>query len=118
MKMNYFVFGTNDRAAAAAFYDQLLADQGFARIHEDDRMTVWAHAECMFAVAQPYDGAPATNGNGTMLGWQVESPAQVSALYERVIALGGIDAGEPGIRSGRFSAYARDLDNNKLCFFH
>ncbi len=117
MKMNYFVFGTNRLAASVEFYDQLLLERDFAKIHADDRMTVWAHEDMMFAVAEPFDGEDATRGNGTMLGWNVGSAAEVEALHGKVLALGGKDEGAPAVRSGRFSAYARDLDGNKLCFF-
>ena len=35
------------------------------------------------------------------------------------LSLGGRDEGAPGDRGGGFyGAYSRDLDGNKLCFFH
>ena len=44
----------------------------------------------------------------------------VQKLYARAIELGATDEGEPGERiPGVFyGAYVRDLDGNKICFFH
>ena len=117
MKMNYFVFGTNNLSAAIHFYDALFAGSAISKIHSEGRMTIWAGDDFMFGIAEPVNGEAATNGNGTMLGLNLGSAAEVERLYRKVLELGGTDEGEPGIRSGRFAAYARDLDRNKLCFF-
>lgn len=117
MKMNYFVFGTNDKKSAVAFYDAFFEDCGLAKIHDEGRMTLWANEEMMFAVAEPFDGNSATNGNGTMLGFNLGSAQEVDRLYHKALELGGTCEGKPGIRSGRYSAYVRDLDKNKICLF-
>ena len=117
LKMNYVVLGTNNMNAAIDFYEALFADSGPSKIFEGDRMTLWQGDDFLFAIAIPFDENPATNGNGTMIGFNAESAEQVKAFYDRAIELGGTDEGEPGIRSNRYSAYVRDLDNNKLCFF-
>jgi predicted enzyme related to lactoylglutathione lyase len=117
MKMNYFVFGTNNLQAAINFYDEIFAGSGVSKIHSEGRMTIWAGDGFMFGVAEPYDGKAATNGNGTMLGLNLGSASEIERLHKKVLELGGTDEGEPKIRMGRFSAYARDLDNNKICFF-
>ncbi len=117
MKMNYFVFGTNDMPRAIAFYDAWFAGTGVNKIHSAGRMTLWASEQWMFAVAEPFDGQPATHGNGTMLGLNLDSAQEVDRLYQKALALGGSSEGEPGIRSGRHSAYFRDLDRNKICLY-
>ena len=117
MKMNYFVFGTNDMQRAAAFYDALFDDSGIDKMHAEGRMTLWASEDFMFALAEPFDGNAATAGNGTMVGINVESAATVDRLYRRALDLGGTDDGEPGVRSGRYSVYVRDLDHNKICLY-
>lgn len=116
MQMNYFVAGTNDMDAAIAFYDQLFDHFGIAQAARTDRMTYWLGDGFAFAVAEPFDGQPATHGNGTMIGFHVGSPAQVDAIYRKVLDLGGAHEGEPGQRGPYYSAYVRDLDNNKICF--
>jgi predicted lactoylglutathione lyase len=117
LKMNYFVVGTNDIEAATSFYDSLFRETGVNKIVPEGRMTVWGTEDFMFAVAEPYNGEAATSGNGAMVGFNVGSPEEVKSLYGKALELGGVDEGEPSIRSGRFSAYVRDLDKNKICFF-
>lgn len=117
MKMNYFVFGTNDKQRAVSFYDELFEDCGLAKIHDEGRMTLWANEELMFAVAEPFDGNAATNGNGTMVGFNVDSREEVDRLHAKALDLGGTSEGEPKVRSGMHSAYFRDLDKNKICLF-
>lgn len=115
--MNYFVFGTNDMPSAVNFYDALFNKGTIQKVHSEGRMTLWRGEDFMFAVAEPFDGKEATVGNGTMLGLNLSSSSEVERLYNTALAIGGVDEGAPQIRSGRYSAYVRDLDNNKICFF-
>jgi predicted lactoylglutathione lyase len=72
----------------------------------------------MLAICKPYDGQPATAGNGVMIALAADSRAEVDKTYAAAIAAGGKDEGEPGLRGGEFyGAYFRDLDGNKLCVF-
>jgi hypothetical protein len=41
----------------------------------------------------------------------------VNNFYNTGIKLGGKDEGAPGIRSGDYYCYFRDLDENKICAF-
>ncbi len=117
MQLKYFVFGTNDMPRAVAFYDALFAGSDIGKLHDEGRMTLWSDGDFMFALAEPFDQQPANRGNGSMAGFNVSSPAEVDRLHALALRLGGEDEGPPGIRSGRYAAYARDLDGNKLCFF-
>ena len=73
----------------------------------------------MVAVCTPYDGGAPTPGNGSMIAFPAKEKGEVDAMYQKAIALGAADEGEPGQRiPDRFyGAYVRDLDGNKLCFF-
>jgi predicted lactoylglutathione lyase len=72
----------------------------------------------MMSVIKPYDGKPATVGNGVMIALQASSKEQVDAVYKKAIELGGKDEGPPGPRGPSFYAgYFRDLDGNKLNAF-
>ena len=115
MKMNYFVVGTNNMEAAIEFYDSLFAGTGLEKIISTERMTYWVGEDFAFSVAIPFDEQPATNGNGTMVGFSVGSAEEVKRLYIKALELGGTCEGEPGQRGPRFSAYIRDLDKNKIC---
>lgn len=119
MKMNYVVVGTNNLEAASDFYDSLFEGTVFSRFFANERMTYWQeqHGEFTFAVAIPFNQESATNGNGTMIGLNVSSRKEVQRLYKKVLELGGTCEGEPNHRGPLFSAYVRDLDKNKLCFF-
>lgn len=116
MKINYFVLGTNNMPAAVQFYDALFEKAEFIQTFATDRMTYWQNDEMAFALAIPFDEKEATNGNGTMLGFGVDSVEEVIRLHQKVLSLGGRCEGRPSARGPFFSAYARDLDNNKLCF--
>lgn len=115
MKMNYFVFGTNDMRASKAFYDRLFAGAGLQTMQPSDRMTYWLGEGFAFAIATPFDEAPATNGNGTMVGFSVGAKEDVEKMHDLALELGGTCEGAPGQRGPKFSAYVRDLDGNKLC---
>jgi predicted lactoylglutathione lyase len=116
--IGYVTLGTRDIQRAASFYDALLAEIGAGRFMESDRFVAWAVApgKPSLGVILPYDGQPATVGNGVMVALVVDSNAKVDALHRKALALGGTDEGAPGPRgtAGFYAAYFRDLDGNKL----
>ncbi len=119
--IGYVTLGTNDLPKAVAFYEKLLGSLGAKHVFESDRGIAWGtgmHSPGL-AVMKPFDGQPATRGNGTMVALVVDSREKVDALYKLAIDLGGTDEGKPGPRGdGFYAAYFRDLDGNKLnCFF-
>ncbi len=115
MKMNYFVVGTNNMEASIKFYDSLFKETCLNKVIASERMTYWLGEDFAFAVAIPFDEKPATNGNGTMVGFGVGSVDEVKRLHKKAIELGGTCEGEPTQKGPRFSGYVRDLDKNKIC---
>ncbi len=118
--IGYVTLGTNDLQRAAAFYDALLGTIGAKRAMEMERFIAWATAPNtpMLAVITPYDGKPATVGNGVMVALMVGSKEQVEAMHRKALELGGRDEGAPGPRGpGFYAGYFRDLDGNKLNAF-
>ena len=119
--IGYATLGTNDLDKATSFYDALLAELGGKRIMELEKGVIWAAAPNtpMLGVFKPFDGKPATVGNGMMVALAAGSPEKVTAIYDKALELGAIDEGAPGPRgnSGFYGAYFRDLDGNKLCAF-
>jgi len=116
----YVTLGTNDLPRATAFYDALLAELGAKRLWESERGIAWGVAmdKPSLGVMKPYDGQPATRGNGTMVALVVDSRAKVDALYAKALALGATDEGPAGPRGeGFYAGYFRDLDGNKLNVF-
>lgn len=122
--IGYITLGTSNLPAARTFYDKLLAEMGVKRMMEfGSRGTAWAAAmdKPMLCIFTPYDGKPATVGNGVMAGIAVDSRATVDRMHKKAIELGGSDEGAPGLRAeggdGFYAAYFRDLDGNKLDVF-
>jgi predicted lactoylglutathione lyase len=119
--IGYVTLGTNDLERAVAFYDELLSLLGAGRFLEDPGTFVaWAVApdKPAISVTRPWDGNPATVGNGVMVALVVDSRDKVDQLYAKAIELGGQDEGPPGVRmEGFYAAYFRDLDGNKLNAF-
>lgn len=116
MKLDYCVLGTNNIEASIEFYDSLFEQTELKQVLSTDRMTFWQCADFAFAVAKPFNGEPASHGNGTMIGLNVGSVEEVTRLYQKAIALGGSCEGKPGQRGPKIAAYVRDLDKNKIVF--
>jgi predicted lactoylglutathione lyase len=118
--IGYVTLGTNDLARAEKFYDELLAEAGAKRIMTNDRMRFYGagRGKPMFVICKPFDGKPATVGNGTMVALAADSKEAVDRIYKKAIALGARDEGAPGPRGGNFyGGYFRDLDGNKFVAF-
>ncbi len=121
--IGYITLGTNDLSRATAFYDALFPEIGAVRLRESDRSVAWGMTgdSPAVGVCKPFDGQPATAGNGTMVALKMDSKAKVDALYRAALKLGGQDEGAPGPRGpvemGYYGAYFRDLDGNKICAF-
>jgi len=118
--IGYVTLGTNNFKDAANFYDALFGVIGAGRVLESDTFIAWGTSMVAPAVsiALPFDGQPATVGNGVMVAIVVESPDKVNEMHARALELGGSDEGAPGLRGEQFYAgYFRDLDGNKLNAF-
>ena len=119
--IGYVTLGTNDKKKAEKFYDELLKEIGGSRFMESEKFTAYSSSPGKpgIGIAIPFDGKPATVGNGTMVALQVDNPEKVDSLYNKAIKLGAKDEGKPGPRgdSGFYAGYFRDLDGNKLNVF-
>ena len=83
--IGYTTFGTNDFERACQFYDELFGAFGKQRILEMDNFIAWGTSmeEPGFSVTKPYDGNPATVGNGVMIALKMDSTEQVDAFYAK-----------------------------------
>lgn len=110
-------FGTRDLEKAGAFYDAIAEALGAARSHATDTAIYWSKpgAGIGFAATLPYNGEPATWGNGVMATLGAENAAMVDRVHAAALANGGTDEGAPGPRAnGMYCAYWRDPDGNKM----
>jgi catechol 2,3-dioxygenase-like lactoylglutathione lyase family enzyme len=121
---SHMVVGSNDIDRSKQFYDAVFAAIGAkpGRLDDKGRLS-YAHNGSVFMVTPPIDGAPATHGNGSTIGFTIDSPERVDAWHEAGVAAGGKSIEDPpGIRQGSFGplylAYLRDPDGNKLCALH
>ncbi|MBB3544602.1 VOC family protein [Rhizobium sp. BK399] len=114
--------GTNDLDAAGEFYDRLFAVFGIGRVLvQPNRAVYYGHRTLEFGVVKPFNGHPATLGNGGMVAFEARSRSQVNEAYSVALAAGGSDEGAPGSRGengdGPYCAYFRDPEGNKFLVF-
>lgn len=125
----YISLGTNDLPRATRFYDATLGALGLLRCDTSgesswDNWVGWGtyenrgQVELALWLCKPFDGQPATPGNGTMVALRATSWQQVDDFHAAAIANGGSSSGEPGLRpqynADFYAAYVRDPDGNKL----
>ncbi len=118
--IGYVTMGTNDLARAAAFYDAIAAELGVSRMMEFDNFIAWGKegGAAGIGLTRPFDGNPATVGNGVMVALEARDAEQVQRLHAIALANGGTCEGPPGPRGeGFYAGYFRDPDGNKLNAF-
>ena len=119
--IGFVMVGTNNLAKAINFYDTLLNTIELQRVVTNEKYAGYASKnkpdEVEFYVTNPVNKDKATFGNGTQISFLVNSKDLVNNFYNTGIKLGGKDEGAPGIRSGDYYYYFRDLDGNKICAF-
>ncbi|MFN3748390.1 MAG: VOC family protein [Sphingorhabdus sp.] len=119
--IGYVTLGTNDLARAAKFYDAIAAELDTPRMMEFDGFIAWGKpgGAAGIGLTKPFDGNPATVGNGVMVALEARDKEQVDRLYEIALANGGTCEGPPGPRGdgGFYAGYFRDPDGNKLNAF-
>ena len=119
--IGFVMVGTNNLDKAINFYDTLLNTIDLQRVVANEKYAGYALKdkpdEVEFYVTNPVNKEKATFGNGTQISFLVNSKDLVNKFYNIGIKLGGADEGAPGIRSGDYYCYLRDLDKNKICAF-
>lgn len=117
---SHVMVGSNDLERSRSFYDALFGKP--ARIDDTGRLS-YGRKGSVFMVTAPIDGQPATNGNGSTIGFFFDTPEEVDAWHKAGVEAGGKPIEDPpGVRSNAFGslylAYLRDPDGNKLCGLH
>ena len=127
--LTYMYFGTNDLERAIEFYSATLGALGMRRVVTND--AAWDQVaagwgmyeddgkrELAFWIGKPFDGKPATAGNGSMAAFRARSWQEVDDFHAAALAHGATSDGAPGLRlhytPDSYAAYVRDPDGNKL----
>ena len=119
--IGFVMVGTNNLDKATKFYDTLLDTIELQRVVTNEKYagfdSIEKPDEVEFYVTNPANKDKATFGNGTQISFLLNSKDLVNNFYNTGIKLGGKDEGAPGVRSGDYYCYFRDLDGNKICAF-
>ena len=119
--IGFVMIGSNDLNKATKFYDILLEVIDLKRVITNEKYIGYSSKEkpedIEFYVTNPINKKEATYGNGTQISFVLKSKETVDKFYNLGVKLGGKDEGTPGIRSGDYYCYIRDLDGNKICSF-
>ncbi|MBT4696197.1 VOC family protein [Hyphomicrobiales bacterium] len=116
---SHIMVGANNIEESKEFYDAVLGAIGYKPgVIDPKGRCFYATSSGIFAISVPIDGEPAGPGNGSTVGFAVESVEAGDAWHAAGIANGGTTCEDPpGIREDMniYLAYMRDPAGNKLC---
>lgn len=116
--LSHVSLGSNDFDRAVAFYDRVLATLGCRRVVEHPGAVAYGREYPEFWIQRPYNGAPASVGNGTHIGFFATDRDAVDAFYQAAVAAGARPDGAPGPReeygAPYYGCFVRDLDGHKV----
>lgn len=126
--ISYFTVGVEDIARAKLFYSTFLLALDYQLEERLDGLSFTLPKQSdqsvplpEFYVKKPFDGQPASAGNGTMIAFKARSQKQVRDLHAAALAAGGFDEGQPGFRDlygpHFYVGYLRDPQGNKIALF-
>ena len=117
----FMMVGTNNLTDSEKFYNAIFTPLDLSKVLVNERYIGYAQndnlKEIKFYITKPVNKKPATYGNGTQISFLVETKKKVEEFHEIGLKNGGTNEGSPGIRSGDYYAYIRDLDGNKICAY-
>ena len=116
---SHIMVGANSIDESKTFYDAVLGAIGYKPgVIDPKGRCFYITNSGIFAISVPIDGEPAGPGNGSTVGFAVESIEAGDAWYAAGIANGGTTCEDPpGVREDMniYLAYMRDPAGNKLC---
>lgn len=116
---SHVMLGMNNVEETKAFYDATMAVLGYGPgVIDPKGRLFYMDKKGIFGLSVPIDGAPASCGNGSTIGFAAESVEQAEAWHAAGLNHGGTAIEDPpGIRegSGMHLAYLRDPSGNKIC---
>lgn len=117
---SHVTIGLNDVEASTPFYDAVMGALGHRVFFDEPGYRGYGEpAGSQIWIVLPFDGNPATVGNGSMVAFVAETRHAVDAAHRAAMSHGGTDEGAPGLRphyhKNYYGAYFRDPAGNKLC---
>ncbi|MCR8549323.1 VOC family protein [Salipiger sp. P9] len=124
----YVTVGADDLARAKRFYSAFLPALGYELEEGPEGLSYALPVEPGqsptlpdFYVKPPFDGRPASAGNGSMVAFEARNQKQVRDLHTAALSAGGSDEGQPGFRASYgasfYVGYMRDPQGNKIAVF-
>lgn len=120
---SHVMLGVSDLEVSRKFYDAVLGTLGIGPGVANRNRYFYRSPTGTFAITTPINGEPACHGNGSTIGFTVQSSEQGDAFHAAALTNGGTTCEDPpGFREGPtgkiYLAYLRDPDGNKLCALH
>ncbi|MCW8864447.1 MAG: VOC family protein, partial [Colwellia sp.] len=81
--ISHTTLGTNNLKKAESFYFEILGAIGGTQIYKSDKVVFWEFegGSSKLALTVPFDGEPASNGNGTMVAFTLSSVNKVNEIF-------------------------------------
>ena len=118
---SHIMLGADDVESSKTFYDAALGALGARSAMIDPKgRAMYMHGGGIFMLSKPIDGEPASNANGSTIGFAASSPEEADAFHKAGLENGGTAIEDPpGWREGNgmklYLAYLRDPAGNKIC---
>lgn len=123
--LSYITVGANDLAGSGRFYTAVLTPLGYRKRETAEGIEFTlpdgSGGSAAVYVKKPFDGKPATVGNGSMTAFQAKTHELVRSVHAAGLGAGGADEGAPGFRDDYsahfYVGYLRDPLGNKIAIF-
>lgn len=125
---SHVILGANDLEKSKKFYDAVFGALGLGSgmantTAKGVKRYFYRSATGSFGITTPINGEEANHGNGSTIGFAMQTPEHCDAFHAAGIANGGATCEDPpGWREGSvgrmYLCYVRDPDGNKLCGMH
>ncbi len=117
---SHIMLGASNLENSKKFYDAVLGTLGVGPGVANKNRYFYRSPTGTFGITTPINGEPASAGNGSTMGFSVQSTEQGDAWHAAGVANGGTTCEDPpGFRESAagqiYLAYLRDPDGNKLC---
>jgi catechol 2,3-dioxygenase-like lactoylglutathione lyase family enzyme len=116
--IDHFSIAVRNLAAAAAFYERVLAPLGMTRLETRPATVGFGKSYPEFWLNLRADMTAVAADSGAHVALRARSTDIVDAFHAAALAAGGVSDGAPGLRpqhgDGYYAAFIRDTDGNRI----